>query len=71
KVGSKLQCLEQEGLKYVGKSTLAKESNVANSHTTRPPRDGEIDGEHYRFVSVDEFKRLQTEGLLLEHGTYQ
>ncbi|KAK5968088.1 Guanylate kinase domain containing protein [Trichostrongylus colubriformis] len=40
-------------------------------YTTRPPRDGEIDGEHYRFVSVDEFKRLRTEGLLLEHGTYQ
>uniref|UniRef100_A0A7I4YLN5 Membrane associated guanylate kinase, WW and PDZ domain containing 3 n=1 Tax=Haemonchus contortus TaxID=6289 RepID=A0A7I4YLN5_HAECO len=40
-------------------------------YTTRPPRDGEIDGEHYRFVSVEEFKRLQTEGLLLEHGTYQ
>ncbi|KAK6749570.1 hypothetical protein RB195_001904 [Necator americanus] len=40
-------------------------------YTTRPPRDGEIDGEHYRFVSVDEFTRLQAEGLLLEHGTYQ
>ncbi|EPB77092.1 hypothetical protein ANCCEY_03793 [Ancylostoma ceylanicum] len=42
-----------------------------NEDTTRPPREGEIDGEHYRFVSVDEFTRLQTEGLLLEHGTYQ
>ncbi|KAL6739801.1 hypothetical protein Aduo_013212 [Ancylostoma duodenale] len=40
-------------------------------YTTRPPREGEIDGEHYRFVTVDEFTRLQTEGLLLEHGTYQ
>ncbi|CAJ0601351.1 unnamed protein product [Cylicocyclus nassatus] len=40
-------------------------------YTTRPPREGEIDGEHYRFVSVDEFTRLQTEGMLLEHGTYQ
>ncbi|PIO67196.1 hypothetical protein TELCIR_11066, partial [Teladorsagia circumcincta] len=44
---------------------------IVPADTTRPPRDGEIDGEHYRFVSVDEFKRLQTEGLLLEHGTYQ
>lgn len=40
-------------------------------YTTRPPREGEVDGEHYRFVSVDEFTRLQSEGLLLEHGTYQ
>ncbi|VDL76455.1 unnamed protein product [Nippostrongylus brasiliensis] len=40
-------------------------------YTTRPPREGEVDGEHYKFVSVDEFTRLQNEGLLLEHGTYQ
>ncbi len=28
------------------------------THTTRTPRAGEIDGEHYHFVSVEEFKAL-------------
>ncbi len=28
------------------------------THTTRAPRAGEIDGEHYHFVSVEEFKAL-------------
>ncbi|CAI4227941.1 unnamed protein product [Auanema sp. JU1783] len=40
-------------------------------YTTRPPRDGEVDGEHYRFVTTVEFNRLLSEGELLEHGTYQ
>ncbi|MGO2373674.1 MAG: guanylate kinase [Pseudoalteromonas prydzensis] len=39
---------------------LAKYSDmkVSVSHTTRPPRPGENNGEHYHFVSVDEFKDL-------------
>ncbi|CAI2351680.1 unnamed protein product [Caenorhabditis sp. 36 PRJEB53466] len=40
-------------------------------YTTRPPREGEVDGEHYRFVSVDEFNKLLDGGDLLENGTYQ
>ncbi|CAI5447660.1 unnamed protein product [Caenorhabditis angaria] len=40
-------------------------------YTTRPPREGEIDGEHYRFVSVEEFNRFLEQGELLENGTYQ
>lgn len=28
------------------------------SHTTRPPRPGEVDHVHYHFVTVDEFKNL-------------
>ncbi|CAO4373991.1 unnamed protein product [Caenorhabditis nigoni] len=40
-------------------------------YTTRPPREGEIDGEHYRFVSVDDFNKLLDNGDLLENGTYQ
>lgn len=31
---------------------------VSVSHTTRQPRVGEVDGEHYHFVNVDEFKAL-------------
>jgi guanylate kinase len=28
---------------------------VSVSHTTRKPRAGEVDGEHYHFVSAEEF----------------
>ncbi|TVP14665.1 guanylate kinase [Shewanella sp. KCT] len=31
---------------------------VSVSHTTRQPRVGEVNGEHYHFVNVDEFKAL-------------
>lgn len=31
---------------------------VSVSHTTREPRPGEVNGEHYHFVSKDEFKAL-------------
>ncbi len=38
------------------------------SHTTRPPREGEVDGRHYYFVSEDEFSRLVAENAFLEHA---
>ncbi|OHE01269.1 MAG: guanylate kinase [Sulfurimonas sp. RIFCSPLOWO2_12_36_12] len=44
------------------------------STTTRPIRDGEIDGVHYHFVDEDEFKKDVEEELFLEyavvHGNY-
>ncbi|TMS38319.1 hypothetical protein L596_005073 [Steinernema carpocapsae] len=40
-------------------------------YTTRPPREGEVNGEHYNFVSVDTFLELQKAGLFLEHGHFQ
>ncbi|MDD5051974.1 MAG: guanylate kinase [Sulfuricurvum sp.] len=44
------------------------------STTTRPIRDGEINGVHYHFVSVEEFKREIEEEMFLEyaivHGNY-
>jgi guanylate kinase len=36
------------------------------SHTTRPPREGEQDGVHYHFVSVDSFEEQAGEGVFLE-----
>ena len=36
------------------------------SATTRPPREGEIDGVHYRFVGDEEFDRMIQGGELLE-----
>ena len=41
---------------------------VSVSHTTRPPRAGEVDGQHYHFVSEEEFVRLAGEGVFLEHA---
>ena len=41
---------------------------VSVSHTTRPMRDGEIDGRHYHFVDTDTFESGIAEGLFLEHA---
>ncbi|WP_422117426.1 guanylate kinase [Brachybacterium sp. UNK5269] len=45
------------------------------SATTRPPRPGEIDGVHYRFVTEDEFTRLVETDQMLEwavvHGRHR
>ncbi|MCI7485750.1 MAG: guanylate kinase [Helicobacter sp.] len=63
-----------------GKSTLTNEilklPNVyfSISTTTRPKRDGEIDGVHYHFVKKDEFLKQVQEGNFLEwaqvHNNY-
>ena len=39
---------------------LAKHTDmkVSVSHTTRAPRPGEVDGQHYHFTNVDSFKAL-------------
>ncbi|XP_059800259.1 membrane-associated guanylate kinase, WW and PDZ domain-containing protein 1b isoform X2 [Hypanus sabinus] len=39
--------------------------------TTRPPRDGEIPGVDYNFLTVKEFFDLEESGTLLEVGTYE
>lgn len=38
------------------------------SHTTRGPRRGEKDGEHYHFVSAREFGKLAGENAFVEHA---
>ncbi len=60
----------------VGKGTVAAriahdhpELHLSVSATTRPPRAGESDGEHYYFVDDAEFDRLIASGELLEHAT--
>ncbi len=59
-----------------GKGTLVKKLmdtdpsfRFSCSVTTRAPREGEIDGVHYHFVSVEEYERLVAEGAFLEHAT--
>lgn len=60
----------------VGKGTVAAEIrkrhpeiHLSVSATTRPPRTGEVEGEHYFFVDDAEFDRLIAAGELLEHAT--
>ncbi len=38
------------------------------SHTTRPPRPGERDGEDYHFVSEETFQTMVRQGAFLEHA---
>jgi guanylate kinase len=38
------------------------------SHTTRPARPGEIDGQHYHFVSRPEFEQMVSDGDFMEHA---
>lgn len=45
-----------------------KRMMVSVSHTTRQPRQGEVEGVHYYFVSVEEFERLIDEGIFLEYA---
>lgn len=61
----------------VGKSTVVAEALrqdpnlwLSVSATTRAPRPGERDGEHYFFVTDDEFDRMIAEGALLEWAEY-
>ncbi len=41
---------------------------VSVSHTTRKQRPGEIDGQHYHFVSVEEFQRMIASDAFIEHA---
>ena len=38
------------------------------SHTTRPARPGETDGQHYHFISEPEYERMVKNGEFLEHA---
>jgi len=41
---------------------------VSVSHTTRAMRNGEENGVHYNFVSVDEFNAMVEKGVFIEHA---
>lgn len=43
-------------------------AQLSVSHTTRQPRDGEIDGEHYNFISVDTFKDMIAKDAFYEYA---
>lgn len=62
----------------VGKGTILADffkrvdNNIVYSisNTTRAPRDGEINGMHYFFISKDEFENLIKEDAFLEYACY-
>jgi guanylate kinase len=61
----------------VGKGTLIRELlrhvpglELSVSATTRPPREGEVEGRDYHFLSREDFDRRAQEGEFLEHATY-
>jgi guanylate kinase len=61
----------------VGKGTLIAQLlervpglELSVSATTRPPREGEVDGRDYHFLDRQEFDRRAREGEFLEHATY-
>ena len=41
---------------------------VSVSHTTRPMREGEVDGQHYHFVDKEAFEEDIEKSLFLEHA---
>ncbi|VXB69278.1 guanylate kinase [Nocardioides sp. AX2bis] len=80
--GSRNRLVVLAGPTAVGKGTVAAavrerhpEVWISISATTRPPRPGERHGEHYWFVSPEEFDAMVARGDLLEwavvHGTHR
>ncbi len=75
--------IERRGLMLVlsspsgaGKSTISRallerhdDLSMSVSMTTRPPRPGEVDGEHYHFVDKPTFDRMVAGDEFLEHAT--
>ncbi|MRR36567.1 guanylate kinase, partial [bacterium] len=64
------------GLSGVGKDTVLKHIQERGcpfhfvvTVTTRPPREGEVHGRDYWFVSKEEFFRMLEAGELMEHAT--
>lgn len=45
--------------------------NKIVSYTTRPPRDGEVDGVDYNFISVEQFHKLKSDGFFAETAMYR
>ncbi len=71
---SPLRVVVLSGPSGAGKTTIVGELlakspvplSLSISATTRPPRPGEIDGDHYHFLSPEEFQRRREAGEFLE-----
>ena len=76
KINRKGMLLIVSGPSGVGKGTLVEilrkydpNFKLSCSVTTRPPREGEIDGVHYHFISNEEYDRMLENDEFLEHAT--
>lgn len=65
------------GVSGAGKDTVKKElikrnSNITSlpSYTDREPREGEVNGEIYNFITTEEFKKLIEKGDLYEYDIH-
>lgn len=65
------------GFSGVGKGTVVKymldnysNYNISVSATTRKPREGEINGVHYHFISTEQFENMIANRELLEYAKY-
>ena len=74
---SKGKLIVYTGCSGVGKGTimkrlfeLDKSVKLSVSCTTRKPREGEIDGVHYYFITKSEFENLIQKNGFLEYATY-
>ncbi|KAH6916222.1 guanylate kinase [Coprinopsis sp. MPI-PUGE-AT-0042] len=73
-----LRPLVLSGPSGVGKSTLLTrlfaefpdKFGFSVSHTTRGPRPGEVDGQHYHFVPREHFQKLIEEKAFIEHAEF-
>ena len=45
--------------------------NKIVSYTTRPPRDGEVDGVDYHFIGTEQFETLSEQGFFAEQAVYR
>ncbi len=74
-IGRRGLCLVVAAPSGAGKTTLTRALlaeepalAVSVSVTTRAPRDGEVNGEHYRFIGQPAFDAMVAQGTLLEHA---
>jgi guanylate kinase len=55
-------------LDSVANSNASRKMQVSVSHTTRGARPGEVNGEHYHFVTKDDFEKQIKRGRFYEHA---
>ena len=65
------------GFSGVGKGTVVKyildnysDYKISISATTRSPREGEVDGTHYHFLTTEKFEDMIKNNQLLEYANY-
>ena len=58
------------GKDHLRKRLMDKGLNYGISHTTRPPREGEVNGQDYHFVTEEEFLNIIDQGDMVEYQQF-